>query len=117
MKTMLAALAGIGLCASLASAQTATTTTPAAPDQPTIHQRLENQNDRIQAGTADGQLTNGERRRLRADDAGVRAQAQAERKADGGKLTAGQKQQINQELNQDSRKIYRARHNNRTPKS
>jgi len=114
--TVVAAFVGLGLCASLASAQTPTTTPPADPPM-TINQRLENQHDRIQAGTKDDQLTKGERTHLRADDAAVRAQEKVYRQANDGKLTQGEKQQLNRELNRDSKQIYRARHNNRKPKA
>ncbi len=38
------------------------------------------------------------------------------RKANDGKLTKGEKKQLNRELNRNSKDIYRARHNNRVPK-
>ena len=112
-RTLLMTLLGVTLTASAAVAQT----TQAPPADPTINQRLENQKDRLQAGRQDDQLTKGEATKLRADDAAVRAQEKVYRKANDGKLTTGEKQQLNQELNQDSKKIYRARHNNRKPKS
>jgi len=104
MKRIVFMLLGLGLTASLASAQ--------AP----VNQRLENQRDRIQAGKTDDQLTKREATHLRADDAAVRAQERVYRKANGGKLTKGERQQLNRELNKSSRQIYRARHNNRIPK-
>lgn len=127
VQTILAVVSGVLFCAA-ASAQTpapaapgappttpsATATAPAAP--PAVNQRLENQKDRIQAGTKDDELTKGERTRLRADDAAIRAKARVDRKANGGKLTKGEKKQLNHQLNRTSRKIYRARHNNRAPK-
>jgi hypothetical protein len=115
-KTMMAAFVGLGLYASLASAQTPATPPPPADPHMTVNQRLENQHDRIQAGTKDDQLTKGERTRLRANDAAVRAQEKVYRQANDGKLTEGEKRQLNRELNRNSRQIYRARHNNRTPK-
>jgi hypothetical protein len=39
------------------------------------------------------------------------------RRANDGKLTKGEKKQLNRELNRNSRQIYRARHNNRKPRS
>jgi len=90
-----------------------------APNDPpmTINQRLENQHDRIQAGTKDDQLTKGERTQLRADDAAIRAQERVYRQANDGKLTPAERRRLNRELNQSSRQIYRDRHNNRKPKS
>lgn len=97
-----------------ASAQTPTTTEPEKPA--TINQRLENQKDRIQAGTKDDQLTKAERTHLKANDAAIHAQERVYRNANDGKLTSGERKQLNRELNRNSRQIYRARHNNRKPK-
>jgi hypothetical protein len=112
--TAIAAFGGLVLCASLASAQT-----PAATpnDHMTVNQRLENQHDRIQAGTRDDQLTRNERTRLRASDAAIHAQERVYRRANDGKLTRSEKHQLTRELNRNSRQIYRARHNDRKPKS
>ncbi len=106
---------GLGLCASVASAQTPGTT---PPDQPpaTINQRLENQHDRIRAGIRDDQLTKGEATRLRADDAAIHARERVYRQAHDGTLTRGERRQLTRELNRTSRQIYRDRHNNRRPK-
>jgi hypothetical protein len=117
VKHTLAAIAGLGLLASVASAQTPTTTPSTTDPHMTINQRLENQKDRIQAGTQEDQLTKGERTRLHATDAGIHAQEKVYRKANDGKLTNGEKTQLNRELNRNSRQIYRARHNNRKPKA
>jgi hypothetical protein len=105
-------IAGLGLCAPIASAQT-------TADQPKgeVNKRLENQKDRIQAGVKDGQLTKGETKHLVKNDKAIHAQERADRQLNGGKLTGGEKRQLNRELNKNSRQIHRARHNNRTPKS
>ena len=110
----LALATGLTFCAAMASAQTATT-----PDQKpmTVNQRLENQQDRIQAGVKDDQLTKGETTHLKADDAAIHAEEKVDRSANGGTLTQGERQQLNRQLNRNSKQIYRARHNNRTPKS
>ncbi|SRR5579872_3645632 len=114
--TIFATCLSLGMMASAAAAQTPTPTVPAAPaDRPTINQRLENQKDRIQAGTKDDQLTKGERTRLHANDAGIRAQERVYRRANGGTLTKGERHQLNRELNRNSRQIYRDRHNRRQP--
>jgi hypothetical protein len=112
-RTLLMTILGVSLSASAVFAQT----TQAPTADPSVNQRLENQKDRIQAGRADDQLTKGEATKLRADDAAVRAQEQVYRKANDGTLTAGERKQLNRELNRSSRQIYRARHNARTPKS
>lgn len=105
---------GVMLCAASASAQTPSTTPDEKPA--TVNQRLENQHDRIQAGIKDDQLTKGEATHLRADDAAIHAQERVYRNANDGKLTQGERRQLNRELNRSSRQIYRDRHNNRKPK-
>jgi len=115
MKRIVFTLLGLGLTASLASAQ-APTTTPPDQEHRSVNQRLENQRDRIQAGKKDDQLTKREATHLRADAAAIHAQERVYRKANDGKLTKGERKQLNRELNKSSRQIYRARHNNRVPK-
>src|SRR5579871_1007944 len=92
---VLAIATGFTLCAALASAQTTTPTTPAPDQKPTVNQRLENQHDRIQAGVQDDQLTKGEATHLKADDAAIHAEEKVERKANDGKLTPGERRQLN----------------------
>ena len=99
----------------IASGATAQTAQPPTPD-PKVNQRLENQKDRLQAGKKDDQLTKAEATKLRADDAAIRAQKKVYRQAHDGKLTSGEKAQLNRELNRTSRQIHRARHNDRKPK-
>ena len=115
-QTLLATLVGFGLCASLASAQTPTASST-DPHDMTINQRLENQGDRIQAGSKDDQLTKAERTKVRANDAAIRAQEKVYRHANDGTLTTAEKTQITRELNRNSRQIARERHNNRKPKA
>lgn len=116
-KSISMALVGLGVAASLVLAQTPAPSTAApADDHATVNQRLENQQDRVQAGKQDGELTKGEATRLKADDAAVKAEEKVDRKAHDGKLTTGEKKQLNRQLNRNSRQIYRARHNQKTPK-
>lgn len=75
----------------------------------TINQRVDNQRDRIAAGRADGELNRRQARQLRGEERGIKAQERAERRADGGRLTAGQRNQLQGELNHDSRQIHRER--------
>ena len=114
-RTLLMTMLGVGLTASGAIAQT----TPAPTNDParTVNQRQENQKDRLQAGIKDDQLTKAEATKIRAEEAGIRAQEKVDRKAHDGKLTTGEKKQLNRELNRTSRQIHRARHNDRKPKS
>ena len=76
-----------------------------------VDQRRENQQDRIAQGIKSGQLTAGETAKLEKQQQGINKQVGADRKANGGTLTASQKKQINKEQNQASRNIYRKKHN------
>jgi len=114
----LAAVLGIGLFASASFAQqTSTTTPPEQQPKGEVNRRLERQQDRIQAGVKDDQLTKGEAARLTAHDEAIQKQEQKDRQANGGTLTGQEKKQINREENRNSRRIHRDRHNNRKPKA
>jgi hypothetical protein len=67
---------------------------PAKPD-PTVPQRKENQQDRIAQGVKSGQLTSGETTNLESKEAAINGEIRADRAANGGKLTQGEKRQIN----------------------
>lgn len=86
---------------------------PAPPIQkpPTINQRRENQQDRIAQGVKSGQLTAGETSRIENREAAINHEVRADRNANGGKLTQGERQQVNRQLNGTSRQIYRDKHN------
>lgn len=79
-----------------------------------VGQRRENQQDRIAQGIKSGQLKAGETAKLEKQQQGINKQVAADRKANGGKLNASQKQQINKEQNAASRNIYRKKHNAKT---
>ena len=76
-----------------------------------VGQRRENQQDRIAQGVKSGQLTAGETAKLEKQQQGIHKQVAADRKANGGTLTAAEKRQVNKEQNQASRNIYRKKHN------
>src|SRR5437899_5207179 len=78
-----------------------------------VGKREERQQDRIGQGVKSGQLTAGEAAHLERNEARINRQIARDRKANGGKLTQQEKQQINHEQNRESRQIYRAKHNNR----
>ena len=79
-----------------------------------VGQRRENQQDRIAQGIKSGQLNAGETAKLEKQQQGINKQVATDRKANGGKLNASQKQQINREQNVASRNIYRKKHNAKT---
>jgi len=73
-----------------------------------IQQRMQNQERRIQQGVATGQLTPKEAGRLEAREAKIR-QDEARMKADG-KLTAKERKKLNRELDNESERIYKQKH-------
>ena len=98
-------LAGVALAQSAAPA-------PAATSTPRIDQRRENQQDRIQQGVKSGQLTRHEARTLRRGQRRI-ARMEQRAKADG-QVSPQERHRITVAQNQQSRKIYRLKHNNRT---
>ncbi len=79
-----------------------------------VGQRRENQQDRIANGVKSGQLTAGETAKLENQQRGIHQQVKADRSANGGKLTNGERRQVNREQNRASRNIYNKKHNGRT---
>jgi hypothetical protein len=79
-----------------------------------VGQRRENQQDRIAQGVKSGQLTAGETAKLENQQKGIHHQVAADRKANGGTLTQGEKAQVNHEQNQASKNIYAKKHNGTT---
>jgi hypothetical protein len=98
-----------GTAAMAQSASTTTTTT--ATTDPSIAQRKENQQDRIANGVKSGQLTAGETANLETKEAAINGETRADRAANGGKLTAAEKTQINGQQNKLSNQIYQDKHN------
>ena len=88
---------------------TSTTTTP----PPTINQRKESQQDRIGQGVKSGQLTAGETSHLEHQEAGINHEERAMRAQDNGHLTKADRSLVNKQQNQESRRIYRDKHNAR----
>src|ERR1700704_4767614 len=96
------------------AAAPAATPAPAAQAKPTVAQRKENQQDRIAQGVKSGQLTAGETSKLETKEAAINGETKADRAANGGKLTAAEKKQINGQQNQLSKQIYKDNNNANT---
>jgi hypothetical protein len=110
-----ALLTGMVALAQDTSTPSTTTTSGSTPaPQPTVRQRQENQQDRIANGVKSGQLTAGETANLETKEAAINGETRADRAANGGKLTAAEKQQINGQQNQLSKQIYNDKHNANT---
>ena len=105
--TRLALAATLILSPMVVFAQAQATTTP----PPTINQRKENQQDRIAQGVKSGQLTPGETSHLEHQEAGINKEEQGMRAQDNGHLTKQDKKTIRQQQNQESKRIYRDKHN------
>ncbi len=80
----------------------------------TIHQRKANQQGRIVQGDRSGQLRPGETARLENQEHGINREERGMRAQDNGRLTRQDRRTLNAQQNQESRRIYRDKHNNRT---
>ncbi len=91
-------------------AQTSTTA-GTTPTNASINQRKVNQQDRIAKGVQSGQLTAGETQHLEKQEAAINKEERAMRAQDNGHLTTADKKLINQQQNQESKRIYKDKHN------
>ena len=101
--TKLALIATLSVTSVALSAQTAQE----------INQRKENQQDRIAQGVKSGQLTAGETAHLEKQESAINHEEKAMRAQDNGHLTKADKALINKQQNQESKRIYRDKHNAR----
>lgn len=90
--------------------------TPAATPTPgkndyNINQRKENQQDRVANGVKSGQLTAGETAHLEKQESAINHEERNMRAQDNGHLTQQDRKTIHQQQNQESRRIYRDKHN------
>jgi hypothetical protein len=79
-----------------------------------VDKRRENQQQRIAEGIKSGQMTAGEAAKAETQQKHINRQVAAERKANGGTLTAAEKKQVNKEQNAASKSIYNKKHNAKT---
>ena len=113
MKMSTIALAAILAAPALVFAQTpapAATPTPGRNDH-NINQRKGDQQQRIAQGVHSGQLTAGETGRIEHQEAGINHEERGMRAQDNGHLTKQDRQTIHHQQNQESRRIYRDKHN------
>ena len=108
---MLAATVTLTSCVLFAQ----TTPTPGKNDY-NIHQRKGDQQSRIANGVKSGQLTAGETSRLEHQETGINKEERGMRAQDNGHLTRQDRQTIHRQQNQESRRIYRDKHNGRVQK-
>src|SRR5690348_1182848 len=79
-----------------------------------VNAREHRQVERIKQGVRSDEITRGELDKLRADEAAVRAEERVYRQSGDG-LTKREVRDLERDLNQTSRQIYRAKHNDRAP--
>ena len=92
----------------LASAQTPT-------DHPVpVNQRKANQQRRVAQGVRSGQLTPGETAHLERQESGINREERGMRAQDNGHLTRQDRRTLRSQQNQESRRIYRDKHNAHT---
>jgi hypothetical protein len=94
------------------TAMFAQTPTPGANDY-NINQRKVDQQDRIANGVKNGQLTAGQTSRLEHQEAGINKEERGMRAQDNGHLTKQDRKVIHAQQNQESRRIYRDKHDGR----
>jgi len=105
-------LIGLLLSVALASgAAMAQTDVPGHPRVNEVNNRLENQQDRIQAGVKDGQLNAKQATRDETRDNNIAARESADQAKHNGHLTKREQRNLNKSLNKDSRNIHRQRKN------
>jgi hypothetical protein len=92
------------------AAMFAQTPTPGAHDY-NINQRKADQQARIANGARTGQLTPRETAHLEHQEAGINREERAMRAQDNGHLTKQDRRVIHAQQNQESRRIYRDKHN------
>ena len=89
-----------------------TTPTPGKNDY-NINQRKGDQQQRIGNGVNSGQLTARETSHLERQEAGINREERGMRAQDNGHLTKQDRRTIHHQQNQESRRIYRDKHNAR----
>ena len=87
---------------------------PAAVRDPGVNERQANQTGRIVQGVKSGELTHGEAQELRTERSDIRDLEQTY-KSDGA-LTHDERQDLHQQLNQQSQEIYEEKHDEETRK-
>lgn len=106
----IALVAALALTPAALLAQTPSTTAPA---KQTINQRKANQQERIGQGVESGQLTARETSHLEHQEAGINKEERGMRAQDNGHLTKQDRSTLRSQQNQESRRIYRDKHNSK----
>ena len=108
-------LIGVAAAAAIASGVAMAEDPAPVPGHPRVNevnQRLDNQQDRIQAGVADGQINAQQAARDEKQDANIAQRESADEAKHNGHLTKGEQNRLNRSENHDSRRIHHQRHPN-----
>ena len=100
--------------ASALSAGTVMAQDAAVPGHPRVNevnQRLDNQQNRINNGVANGTMGNAAAARDEKHDANIAQRESRDEAAHNGHLTKGEQNRLNRSENRNSRHIYRQKHN------
>ena len=84
---------------------------PVAASAGEVHNRINNENGRIDQGVHNGSLTYGEYNRLDRSEDRINAERRHDLRANGGTLTNGEKVSLNRQENNLSGRIYYDKHN------
>ncbi len=76
-----------------------------------LNARRIHQQDRIAQGIRSGQLRAGQTARLEHQESRINREVRGDRAANGGRLNPGERAQVNRQLNRESARIHRAKHN------
>lgn len=114
MKLMkFALMAALAVAPAAVLAQTTTPTPTPGRNDHNVGQRKGEQQERIGNGVSSGQLTAGETSRLEHQERGINREERGMRAQDNGHLTKGDRALLHRQQNQESRRIYRDKHNSR----
>lgn len=108
--TFMSLLLSTAAFSDMALAQAGPSPVPDHPRVNEVNQRLDNQQNRTQAGVADGQINARQEARDERHDANIARRESADEARHHGHLTRGEDRRLNKSLNKNSRHIYRQRH-------
>ncbi|MDR3683716.1 MAG: hypothetical protein P4L11_08305 [Geothrix sp.] len=80
------------------------------PRRAEVNGRLANQNERIQQGEKNGQLTPGQAKQLHKEDKGIRKEERRMAARDGGHITKRDQAKLNRQENRVSKQIHGEKH-------
>lgn len=92
------------------SAMAQNTAVPGHPQVNEVNDRLSNQQNRIQAGVADGQINAKQEASDEKHDANIAQRESADEARNGGHLTKQETKNLNKSENHNSQRIYNQRH-------